>query len=492
MDAPQKCGGQKAWEVVPRRFRCRLDKPGVAAVVASVCDDANTFCKQARFDVTVTGVAKIGKAAPNLAAPKGGHTGPAGFSNDPVASAARAKKEGKPLFVHFFGIWCPPCNELEEHAYPTPEFKAAAADYVLIALDADAPVSFDWKARFKVGGYPTLVVADGDLREIGRVVGSRSGAGLAKFLGEMALLKGRPVEDAARAVAKDPAAPAAERLRVARWRAERAEFDEVERLLAGRTDPASRRVLLEARDERRPPRRRRPGPRRQRAPAAARVPRRRRRRKPGLLVAAVDALQALGLRQAVRSSVEVWTASPSLGETWFSAADLLTLEADYIETVVSTQAARPLWLKAAAAHEAKAASSPLGAAARAANFSRADALRRAGENEAAAGLLASLVKAYPDEFTFHNEYAYTLKEMGRYADAYPAAVRAVETGYGDNWLRAVKIKAELELKLGRAKDAARTVDEALAETVLPATTDVRSFRYVASLRALRAEIAKKL
>lgn len=493
-EAPNKCAGERAWEVLPRRFRCRVAKPGVAPVLASVCDDANTYCKQARFEVTVTGATKAARPAPNLAAPKGGHTGPAGFTNDPAAAAARAKKEGKLMFIHFFGIWCPPCNELEEHAYPTPEFRAAAADYVLVALDADAPVSFDWKARFKVGGYPTLVVADAWLREIGRVVGTRSGAGLAKFLAETASLKNRPVEAAAQAVAKDSAAPApaAERLRVARWRAERAEFDEVEALLAGRTDPASRRVLLDARDERA----RRTGDSAARADAA----RLRLREFPdsadvaswAMLVASVDPKEALALRQAVRSSVEVWTASPSLGDTWYSVGDLLSLEADFIETVVSSEAARPLWLKAAAAHEARAATSSLGVAARGANFLRADALRRAGDNDGAAGLLASLVKAYPGEFSFHNEYAYTLKEMGRYAEAYPAAVRAVETGYGDNWLRAVKIKAELELKLGRPKDAARTVDEALAETVLPATTDVRSYRYVTALRGLRAEIAKKL
>lgn len=52
--------------------------------------------------------------------------------------------------------------------------------------------------------------------------------------------------------------------------------------------------------------------------------------------------------------------------------------------------------------------------------------------------------------------------------------------------------AELELALGRNKDAAKTVDDALAETVLPPTTDVRSYHYVTLLRNLRTEITKKL
>ncbi|MDX6771077.1 MAG: thioredoxin family protein [Elusimicrobiota bacterium] len=492
VEAPQKCGGARALEVTPRRFRCRLDRPGAAPVVASVCDDAKTYCKQARFSVTVTGAAAAAKAAAAHAAPKGGRHGPAGFvSNDPAAALARAKKEGKPLFIHFYGIWCPPCNELEEHAYPAPEFKAAAAGFVLAALDADAPVSFDWKARFKVGGYPTLVVADASLREIGRVVGSRSGAALAKFLGEMAALKDRPVEAVATAVAKGGGTPE-ERLRVARWRAERAEFEEVERLLAGRTDPAGRRALLDAREEAA----RRAGD----APARLAVVKALLKDFPdsadftrwAALVADEDKAAGAALRQAVRSSVEVWSASPALGEAGWSAGDLLGEEAGFIAAVESTVAARPFWLKAAAAHEAQAATSPLGAAARAANFGRAYALGKAGEHAAAAALLESLVKAYPEEFTFHYEYAYALQETGEYAKAYPSAVKAWENGYGDNWLRATRLKALLELKLGRPADAAKTVDDALSETALPPTTEVRSYRYVIALRALREEIAKKL
>lgn len=488
-DAPQKCGGTRAWEVLPRRFRCRLDKSGSIPVVASVCDDAKTFCRQTRFTVKVAGRASGAAPSPAAAAPKGKHGGPAGFVvNDPAAAQARAKKEGKLLFMHFYGIWCPPCNDLEEHAYPHPDFQAALKDYVPAALDADAPVSFDWKARLKVGGYPTIVVTDASLREIGRLVGSRSGPALAKFMAEMKALEKEPVEAALKKAASDPSAA----LRVAAWRAERGEYDEVERLLAKRTDPAARRVLLDARSERA----------RRAADTAARIAAVKEllAEFPGDanfalwagLLAAEDKAAAAKLKDAVAASVAKWTAAPELGETWFSPGDLLSEEADFVGTVESTTAAKALWLKAAAAHEARAAASPLGAAARGANFGRAYALRQAGENAKAAELLESLVKAYPDEFTFHNEYAYALKEDGQYEKAYPAAVKAVETGYGDNWLRAVKMKAELELKLGKAKEAAKTVDDALAETVLPATNDVRSYRYVTALRTLRAEIAKKL
>lgn len=481
-EAPNKCGAQKADEVLPRRWRCRVAAAGTLPFTVSVCDDNNTYCKQARFEVKVAGKA-AGKAA-NLGAPKGGHGGPEGFLTAPAAALAKAKAEKKPLFVHFYGIWCPPCNELEEHAYPTAEFKAAAKDYVLVALDADAPVSFDWKARFKVGGYPTLIVADASLREIGRVVGSRSGPGLAKWLGDMKGLG--PVEDALKK--GDPAS----RLRVASWRSERGEFAEVEALLKDRKDAPARYVLLNAREEGA----RRAGDEKARLAAVeallAEFPDDANFARWANIVASVDGQKGRALRQRVRSSVEVWTASPALGETWFSPADLLTEEADFVGTIESTSAAKPLWLKAAAAHEARAKTSPLGAAARGANFNRAYALGQAGEHAAAAELLRGLVAKYPNEFTFHYEFASTLHELGQDSEAYPSAVAAAEHGYGDNWLRAVRLKAALELALGRAPEAAKTVDAALAETVLPATTDVRSYRYVAALRSLRAEIAKKL
>lgn len=487
-EAPNKCEGRRAWEVLPRRFRCRLERPGTASVVASVCDDAKTFCKQARFDVKVTGRPVQAPPSPTQAAPKGAHAAPAGFETDPARALARAKKEGKPLFIHFFAIWCPPCNELNEHTYPDPAFRQAADGFVTAALDADAASSFDWKARLKVGGYPTVVVADARLREIGRVVGTRSGPGMAKFMERMLALKDRPVELDVAAAASDAAAA----LRVAAWRAERGEYAEVERALKDRKDPAARRVLLDAREEGA----RRAGDEKARLEAVTALLREfpddaNVARWAGL-VAAQDKAAGAALRQAVRSSVETWTASPSLGETWFSPGDLLSEEADLVATVESTAAAKPYWLKAAAAHEARAKASPLGGAARGANFGRAYALRQAGENAAAAALLESLVKAYPEEFTFHYEYAYALKDLGEHAKAYPHALLAAQHGYGDNWLRAMRLKAALELALGRAADAAKTVDEALAEAVLPATTDVRSFRYVTELRKLRAEIAKKL
>lgn len=490
--APQKCGGEKAMEVLPRRLRCQLKKPGVAVVLVSVCDDKQTYCRQESFDVKVEGVPKAKrKASPAKAAPKGGKHAPTGFiDNEPARARALARREGRLLFIDFYGIWCPPCNQLEEEAYPTPEFQTASADFVKIGLDADADVSMDWKAHFKVGGYPTLIVADANLNELGRVVGSRSGPALAKFLNDVKAYKDEPVEAAAAIVAKGGAeATPLRRLRVAHWHVERGEFDDVEALLKGIDDPYARRELLLARRER--------ARLQDDQPARLEATKALIKDFPGDpafadwvsgLADADAAAITPALRDAVAKSVEHWSSNANLGASDYAPGDLVYLQGDIASAVGSTEEAKGFYSKAADLYGDEAKKSPL-ALPRAANLNRGDALLKAGRKPEAQALYESLVKAYPEEFTFNYEYAAALDENGDAATAYPYAVKAAEVGYGDNWLRAVRLKGALELKLGRKAEAAKTVDEALAQIVPPKSPQVRTYRYVSALRDLSTQIA---
>jgi tetratricopeptide (TPR) repeat protein len=156
--------------------------------------------------------------------------------------------------------------------------------------------------------------------------------------------------------------------------------------------------------------------------------------------------------------------------------------------VGSTEEANGFYSKAADLYEEEAKKSPL-ALPRAANLNRGDALLKAGRKAEAKALYEKLVKAYPAEFTFNYEYAAELDEDRDFAEAYPYAVKAAEVGYGDNWLRAVRLKGALELKLGRKAEAAKTVDEALAQIVPAKSPQVRTYRYVAALRDLSGQIA---
>lgn len=491
LEAPQKCGGEKALEVLPHRLRCQLKKPGVATVLVTICDDKLTFCKQETFDVKVEGVSKAKrKSSPAKAAPKGGKGAPTGFiDNEPARARALARREGRLLFIDFYGIWCPPCNQLEEEAYPDPAFQAAAADFVKIGLDVDADVSFDWKAHFKVGAYPTLIIADANLHELGRVVGARSGPALAKFLNDVKAYKDEPVETAVALVAKGGAqATELRRLRVAHWHVERGEFDDVEALLKGIDDPYAKRELLLARRER--ARLQDDAPARLAATKAliADFP-----GDPAFAdwvsgLAEAEPASAASLREAVAKSVEHWSANPALGESDYTPGDLVFAQGDIAAAVGSTEEAKGFYSKAADLYGEEAKKSPL-ALPRAANLGRGDALLKAGRIAEAKALYESLVKAYPAEFTFNYDYAAALDESGDAAGAYPYAVKAAEAAYGDNWLRAVRLKGALELKLGRPADAAKTVDEALSQIVPPKSPQVRTYRYVTALRDLRGKIA---
>jgi thioredoxin-like negative regulator of GroEL len=489
LDAPQKCGGDAPVEVLARRLRCQLRHPGKNEVLVTLCDDKLTFCRQERFDLDVRG-AERAAISPLAAAPKGGRRAPDGFiDNDPAGAAALAKKTGMPVLIDFYGIWCPPCNDLEERAYPDSRFRKAAEGWLKLGLDADAEKSFPLKSRYKVGGYPTLIAVDSEMRELGRVVGYRSGPGLAKFLQEMRADIGEPVETAASLVARGgPDATSARRLRVAQWRADRGEFDAAEKLLKGVSTPAARRALLEARRER---------ARREENPAAALESLRELIRNfPGDAEYAdwVEALSetdvegARAFKNSLSASVARWIADPALGEFGEDPGDLLFDEAAVLDTIGEKDAAKAAYSRAADAYGAQARRSPLKTP-RAANFGRADALMKAGRRAEAKALYESLVKAYPAEFSFNYDYASALSEDGDAAAAYPYAVAAARSGYGDNWLRAVRLKAEIELKLGRAADAAATVDEAIAATIPPKSPAVRTFRYLSALRELQFRIA---
>ena len=479
-EAPNKCGDKRASSVTPRVFRCQLVNSGRVPVVASVCDDAKTFCRQERFEIVVKGArAQAGREKSAGAKP---HAAPPGFLvNEPGKAITFARREKKPLFVHFYGIWCPPCNMLEESVYPTETFQKAAEGWIKLALDADAELSWAWKAKFKVGGYPTLLALDERGQEVDRAVGYRSPEALAAFLAR-AEKETEPVAAAAEAVAK--AAPAAEggrRARVARWRLERAEREEA--LAAAGAAPEARRWALSARSELA-----------QRAddPAAA--------------IAALKELTAsypddadfvgwadelakldkdagAALSDAVRRSVDKWSADPKLGEHGLVPGDLREQEAWYWEALGKADEARAAYAAGAEAYGAQAKASKRGA-----SLEQAYCLGKAGRSAEARALYESLLGQYPDEFTFHYNYGRLLLELGEHQAALARAKDAVRSGYGDNWLRAVALEAKALKALDRKPEAAAAIDAALAESAAPKSAAVRTHRYLADLRRLRAEL----
>jgi thiol-disulfide isomerase/thioredoxin len=472
--ARQLCGAEKPFELTPRRFRCQLNQPGDVKVTASACEDSGKLCLPETFFVHVDGKAGAPSAAPAANAP---HLPPIeGFLTDqPEKALAQAKSGHKLLYIHFGAIWCPPCNMLEELTYPTPEFKKASAGYVLLRLDADADVSWDWKTRFKVGGYPTLIIADEQLREIGRVVGWLPAPMLAGKLDELQRLKDQPVDSS-----KDG-------LRVGRWHYERGEYARARKAFAGRKEAEAHRYdLLSEAELAKQEDRKDALIRAYRAlvgdfPADVELS--------GWLAELLELdkpFAAARLEQA-KAVADAWVNDPKLDATGYTKGDVYEGTAELLDSAGSQADAKTYYRKGAEAFGAMAERSPL-TLSRGPNIERAYCLRKSGDTKAAGALYEKLVAAYPDEFTFRRSYAEMLLEQGDKKKAYEQASLAAEHSYGDNWLRAVHLKASLELQLGKKDEARRTLETALSEASLPSSTQLRTHRYIAKLRGLLAKL----
>jgi thiol-disulfide isomerase/thioredoxin len=150
----------------------RLSQGQELEVTAFLCDKAKTYCVKKTSRLALRPQGELEGASRDKGRPSPKRDAHGFFVNDPKAAVAEAQKTGKPLLIDFFGIWCPPCNLYSERVFPSAEFKKLRRRFVLLKLDADREESFEWKSRYRVGGYPTIVVADAaSLSEIGRIVG---------------------------------------------------------------------------------------------------------------------------------------------------------------------------------------------------------------------------------------------------------------------------------------------------------------------------------
>jgi thiol:disulfide interchange protein len=100
----------------------------------------------------------------------------AGWSADLAKSLAKAKAENKSVLVEFTGSdWCAPCKMMHENVFSKKDFIAAAAkNFILVEIDmpkGDKAVAEKNQAlveKYKIGGFPTLLLLDSAGKEYGR------------------------------------------------------------------------------------------------------------------------------------------------------------------------------------------------------------------------------------------------------------------------------------------------------------------------------------
>lgn len=122
------------------------------------------------------------------------------------AALQRAAAEQKIVFVDFYTTWCGPCKMLDDSTWQDAAV-IALLQAEAVALKIDAEKERDLARRYKVEGYPTLLLLKADGTEIDRIVGYRDAT---KFISEFnAGLAGQTSLARARsAVANAPSGPA--------------------------------------------------------------------------------------------------------------------------------------------------------------------------------------------------------------------------------------------------------------------------------------------
>src|SRR5204862_8204236 len=135
---------------------------------------------------------------------------------DVDAAFAAAKTANKPVFLYWGAVWCPPCNQVKATIFNREDFIERWRCFVPVYIDGDSPSAQKLGARFKVSGYPTMILFKPDGSEITRLPGEADVEQYMRVL-QMGMNGARPVKDTLSA-ALDKSGNAAARLSAEDWR----------------------------------------------------------------------------------------------------------------------------------------------------------------------------------------------------------------------------------------------------------------------------------
>ena len=84
---------------------------------------------------------------------------------------AAAKESGKPIYLYWGAVWCPPCHAISATIFKSPEFLERSKLFVPVYLDGDTENAQAYGEKFGVRGYPTMIVFDSEGVELTRIPG---------------------------------------------------------------------------------------------------------------------------------------------------------------------------------------------------------------------------------------------------------------------------------------------------------------------------------
>jgi len=94
---------------------------------------------------------------------------PVAFETDYEAAVKKAAADKKPVFVKFETDWCGPCAVMAKLVFTARDVAEASHGVVCIKVDGDKEKKL--VEKYKVEGYPTLIMLGVDGKEVGRMTG---------------------------------------------------------------------------------------------------------------------------------------------------------------------------------------------------------------------------------------------------------------------------------------------------------------------------------
>jgi thiol-disulfide isomerase/thioredoxin len=455
-----------------------------------MCDDAKTFCEKHEVDYSPTSKSSTSSVSGNVSevetTPTTSKMEHGFIVNDPGKAFALAKKQGKPLMIDFFGIWCPPCNELDEKVFPTAKFSHSASRFIRLKLDADKSISWNLKSRYQISGYPTVILASSNGDEITRIVGYRD---LAEFTATLDSAWKNRDSSLAALEAKAAKGDRAAADQAGLIHLDRGEAKAAATLLQGTTAKKEFLALAELQNTED-----------DKAPADKKIARLNQAiqdfpKTPNTVDwleqlskiyedQKADQLRRENLTRAIDLSLEMSKKPELLKGYDATPADLLEAAANYRETLDGNEKAKQDWLNAAQAYADRGA----GDTERANNLERAFCLGKAGQLDQARQIYQKLEAAYPNEFTFY--YAHAKMEFGakQLTSAIDLGNKALIHSYGDNRLRVTLLLAQAYDAHGDRDKSKSTIDETLKTAQTSTDPKVRVNRYLTALKEMRSKL----
>jgi len=82
------------------------------------------------------------------------------ISDDYPGALARARAEGKPLFVDAWAPWCHSCVSMKSYVFPDGVLSPVTDRYIWLEVDTEKPVNRAFVEQFSTEALPTLLVVD--------------------------------------------------------------------------------------------------------------------------------------------------------------------------------------------------------------------------------------------------------------------------------------------------------------------------------------------